>query len=159
MLRCYFVGLCVGSAVDGASNNVTLFSMIEGYQVALPFDVAGNTPFEAHAYVEFDEPIPRPREVVPSFELRFVWVDPDNRATPATDTPVIVPMTQQRMRLRSLGAKVPPAPGYFQLFAEWREAGGGDWTRSPQGWPVDVTAADPTEIRAGIGTPIPPAAH
>ena len=141
MLRCYFVGLCVGSVIDAESNNMTLFGMVEGFQVLPPFDPDSVTAFQCHAYLEIDQPVPVAPVEELKFDVRFVWCDPANVSSPAIENLVVVPMTKSRMRVRGVGTKLPPTPGYYRLCVEWRKHETvSDWIRAPQGWPVEISA-------------------
>ncbi len=137
MPRPYLLAICSASALDARSNNFSLFVLVEQLQIQqAPVDL----PLEIHVYYEFDEP-----ELGVPHEMRLELVDVNGNL--AWHSPwIALTSPSRRHRLALAGIQIPNL-GYFHLFATIRTIGqpADDAQRSPWGWPLEVTQAEPAQ--------------
>ena len=148
MPRFYFVGVCMDSSLDQASNNFSLFNLVEQVQVPkLPIAL----PAEVHIYAEFEE-----AERGRPHELRITLEDEQGTIVWQSQASTII-SAAARYRTVGQGLRL-LRPGLCRVVAEIRPAGDVNqpWARSPMAWPVQVVEG-PTPTQPG-DAPAPAAA-
>lgn len=135
MLRCYLLALASGSSVDQASNNFTLFNLVE--QLSFAEGALGQElAIEAHIYWLVDAEA-RGKE----FEVRVIRRAADGVEDAGAPLPFSPPMVD-RVRFRTGAFRMPRAYGRYLLAVDWRLKGSEAWTRDPAIWPLVVVTAD-----------------
>lgn len=135
MLRCYMLAVCAGSSHDKASNNFTLFSLVE--QIHLPKEALGATvPFEVHAYFMVQDAAAKHSQ----FEMRVIRVAPDGSEDEGATLPFQT-AEGPRLRVKCAALRLPRTFGAHALRLEWRRRGDGEWRRDEAIWPLEVEQA------------------
>ena len=130
MLRGYLLTLCSGSSLDSATNNFSLFSLVEN--LGIPSDALGQVlPFEMHFHVLVD---PSARNA--DFEARIVRAE--EKGAIETGEPFAFRTGEgAHFRIRA-GFRLPRSYGDYVLHAEWRRKGEEAWHADSAIWPLAV---------------------
>jgi hypothetical protein len=132
-MRFYMIAVCRGSALDGATNNFTLFSLVEAVQL-VTFEPRSPIPLEAHVYMEHT-----PEEINTPLELRAVWRGMNGERPITIGDPNPFTPTTVRSRIRAEFVQLPETLGFFHLTFQWRRAGAAEWIDDPAFWPLDFS--------------------
>lgn len=136
MIDCYFLGVCRGSALDRDTNNFTLFQLIEEVQV--PEAAIGTAlPFELHFYIAVTGDSLNGRA-----DFQILWKDQNGGEDVRGANVFPIDLSHPRVRTRTGAVQLPPRPGHFRIYLEWRMAGAESWTRSFASWPFVLSIAD-----------------
>ena len=137
MIACYLLAVCTSSSIDKDSNSTSLFNLVESAQLTafIPGDLIQ---LQVHMGLEAT-----PDDIGKEVETRIIWVAESGEET--VSEPHTLPFPMKRIRVRSLFLRLPPAPGSYRLFAEWRRLGGDAWERSSCHWPLELQAAPQPE--------------
>lgn len=127
----YFIAVSQDFALDGRTNNFSLFHLIEQLQVAqLPIDV----PLDVHLYYEFTE-----RERGEPHEVRL-RIEAEGGRVVTHSEPIELLSNTPRHRLVLPNLHVARA-GELHVRTEVRRRGvepPAEWSLSPFGWPISV---------------------
>jgi hypothetical protein len=126
MAECYLLALCTSSALDGVTNNWSLYNLIEQVQVE---GVPAVLPWELHVFLKYGE-----GEVGAEFELRVVF---SSGSGEVTSNPVRFRSVSARHRLKLTPIPVPQY-GAQKIQFDLRKVGADQWERNPAFWPLIV---------------------
>lgn len=130
MLRSYLLALCSGSAHDTATNNFSLFNLVEN--LGLPESALGEVlglELQLHLLVDVSA-----RNG--AFEGRIIRVE-EKGAVEAGEAFAFSTGDAPHLRIRT-GFRVPKAYGDYLLHAEWRRKGDEVWRADSAVWPLAV---------------------
>ena len=136
MPQCYLIAVTQASALDKATNNWSLFNLIEQVSVpTVPIDLA----MEVHIqWLLDDADVGQPLEMRVLLEMGGI----DEYIGP----PFPFGSAKRRHRLRMVGVHAPRA-GDFLVRVDWRRGGEDRWIRERALWPLTVSLIEAESVQ------------
>ncbi len=120
MPDCYMLAICRGTSIDQATNNLTIFGIVEGvagdnYPGILPLEIISIWSFT-------------PEDYRVEFEVRIITHDIQSaNKAPHFSDPIALIAEGSRLRLAMQGGVYLDGPGYKRLSMQIREKGTENW--------------------------------